>query len=239
MTRSLLPVTDVVNITCLPEHEQWKRLSAKRSFRPPHTLEPTRRNLASLLNAVLPMWGQCELDERKILLALEASCRSNEDKAANRLRAEALLQLGKMLGGVEERGFRGHRLSVDVSLQATNSLIVEYQGRPAIPFFDLRKSGKLSSAGRETLFAMNYHLINQTYAEFRDYDLLIFKYWEESPSNKGFFPYVFNGMPAYSYEALDQRIRRTFEIWHAVLEGRKTQDAEGEGTLFAKIANPI
>ena len=79
---------------------------------------------------------------------------------------------------------------------------------------------------------MNYHLIIDAGEEFREFGLVILKYWEESQSNKGMTPYFFDGHPRFSYEQLTEMISLTHSIWMEILEGRKQEQADDDGPLF-------
>ena len=236
MTSRRLPETDIAKICVRPEREQYKLLKGKKSFRPPHSLEATRRNLAALVGVETPMFPGAKVDPKAALKALESSISKKEDLAPNILRAKAILEFRRRsLGRAASEPMRGHRVTVDNTIHLTHSLILEMDSKPVIPFFDLRKSGHLTADAREFVFAMNYHLLVDALEEFRDFGLVILNYWEESPQNFGLTPLVFSGVPKYSFEELTEMVARTYQIWLEVLDERKggEEPDEGHGPLFA------
>ena len=236
MTSRRLPETDIAKICVRPEGEQYKLLRNKRAFVPPHSLEPTRNYLSTLLGVPLPMFPEAKITREAALASLTSAIRRPKDRAPNLLRAEAILNFSeRSVQRAAKETMSGHRVTVDNTIHLAHSIILELDSKPVIPFFDLRKSGHLTSQAREFVFSMNYHLIIDAMEEFRDFGLVILNYWEESPQNLGLSPYVFGGQPMFSYEELTDMVAKTYSIWLEVLEERKTKGEpnEGHGPLFA------
>lgn len=236
MTSRRLPETDIANICHLSERDQLKRLRGKRSFVPPHSLDPVRRNLNPLFGVTSPMFPEKAIDEASALSALRGGCKKHQDIKPNLLRAEAILDFSR--SSVEfavEETFRSHRVTLDNQISLTHSLAIQIDSQPVIPFLDLRKSGALSSEARDVVFALNFHLIVDAFADFNDFGLVILNYWENSPQEKGLTPYFFNSRPKYTYEQLTNMIARTYEIWLEILDDRRRDsDANSDyGPLFA------
>ena len=235
MTSRRLPETDIANISVLPERDQYARLKNKRAFRPPHSLEPTRRCLNSLFGVSTPMFPDATIAPEDAIKALRSSIKRDQDRAPNLLRARSILNFREAcVTEAAAEAMRSHRISIDNSINLTHSLVVEINDRPQIPFIDLRKSGSLSKSARDFVFSMNYHLLIDANPDFAEFGLMILNYWEESASNFGLTPHWFNGVPKYSYEQLTDMIARTYQIWLDVLDERKRSDPdEGIGPLFA------
>ncbi|WP_420862436.1 hypothetical protein [Algirhabdus cladophorae] len=231
MTSRRLPETDIANICTLPENEQRFRLSAKRSFVPPYSLEHTRRNLSSLFGVKSPLCPDVEVDDRKTVEALMRCCKKESEALANANRASAIIDfrdanVGKSVVGA----MRSHRVTLDNSICLTHSLALEIGGKGYIPFLDLRKTGNLSSRARDFVFSMNYHLLIDSDPTYENFGLLVLNYWEKSSSENGLTPYFFDGNPKYSYDDLSNMIARTYEIWLDILAERKRQEP-GKDTM--------
>ncbi len=236
MTSRRLPETDIAKICVRPISEQYRLLRGKKSFRPPHSLEATRRNLASLIGVDTPMFPGKKVTPEEALTALERSISRQEDRVPNLLRAKSILQFREnSVQRAAEEHMRGHRVTLDNTINLTHSLLIEIDSKPTIPFFDLRKSGHLTADARDFVFAMNFHLLVDALEEFRDFGLVILNYWEDSASNFGITPIQFGGTPRYSFEELTDMVARTYRIWLEILEERKAKGEpdEGHGPLFA------
>ncbi|MBQ2260603.1 MAG: hypothetical protein II336_04475 [Loktanella sp.] len=175
-------------------------------------------------------------DDKRSLEGLKRAIRSPRDLVPNLRRAEAIIEFRKksVSNSIGET-FPSHSITIDNKVRLTHSFALEIDGRRVIPFVDLRKSGSLSSHAREFLFAMNFHLIVDTFSDFSDFGLVVLDYWEDSALSKGFTPHFFSGTPRYSYAELSDMIARTHSIWLEVLEGRKRGGEESGpiGPLFA------
>lgn len=238
MTKPRLPEPDLANICGLTEKEQWTRLFAKRQFRPPYSLNPTRRNLAPLLGAAAPLFPGTGLSREQKLNGLTKSIKDIAELKANLLRAEAILDfVDERDSSAAPQELRSHRISIDYEVKLSHDLLIEIGGKRLVPFFDLRKSGRLTSRGRDFVFAMNFHMIIDADVDYTDYGLVIFDYWEHKDGSKGLTPYFFDGQPSYSFEQLTDMIATTHRIWLEVLESRKKRSGgeDDAGPLFGMM----
>ncbi len=230
-----LPETDVAKICVRPKAEQYGLLRGKRSFRPPHSLEPTRNNLASLLGVPVPMFPEETVSREEAITSLMSSIKNEADRKPNLLRARAILDLrDRYIQRAADATMRGHRVTVDNTIYLAHSIILELDNKPVIPFFDLRKSGHLTAKARDFVFSMNYHLLVNSMENFRDFGLVILNYWEEAGQNFGLTPHFFDGRPKYSFEELTDMVATTYSIWLEILDERRNQGEpdEGHGPLF-------
>lgn len=234
MKKYQLPQDDLANICTMPMRDQRPMLERKRSFVPPHSLNPVRNEVLALHGVRLTLFPDATVEDAAAIKAFLASMRREQDKLPNKLRAEAIIEFRRtFVQSAIEYPFRAHRITIDNSVSLTHSLAVESGGKGYIPYYDLRKSGKLTERARDFVFSMNFHLIVDALAEFREFGLIVLNYWEESANVKGLTPYFFTGRPRYSYEELTDMIARTHELWVEVQEERHHREAARDaGPLF-------
>jgi hypothetical protein len=234
MKKYQLPQDDLANICTMPWGDQRRMLERKRSFVPPHSLNPVRNEILALHGVRLSLFPEAGVDDGSAIRAFVSSMRRSQDKLPNKLRAEAIIEFRRsFVQNAVEYPFRVHRITIDNAISLTHSLAIESRGQGFIPYYDLRKSGKLTERARDFVFAMNFHLILDALSEFRQFGLIVLNYWEESANLKGLTPYVFNGRPRYTYEELTDMIARTHELWLEVLEERMHREAQDDaGPLF-------
>ena len=130
----------------MSEKDQRSALERKCQFRPPHSLEHTRRNLATILGAVdtLPL-GEGALDGERARKAFLGSLKE-KDKHPNLLRFDALWDFrAQCVTGCVKHSFGSHRISVETSIKLSDPLLIEIDGKWCFPTSDLRKSGRLGS----------------------------------------------------------------------------------------------
>ena len=228
-----LPPTDLANIAVLRAEEQFERLMAKRDFVPPHSLEWTRRNLRVLMGAEgdlglgLPILSFEEL-RKTARNTIKRSC----DLTPNLKRCQAILEYSSKRRLVSREGVFGvHRVSADMSVAYAHS-IVSFEGEQGfIPFFDLRKSGGLTSGARDFIFSMNFHLIIDADVDFADCGLRVIKYIDPVNASPFMRDEIFSGEPRYGYDELSAMIAQTYEIWSEVQDIRRRADRDqGTGT---------
>jgi hypothetical protein len=236
MMKNHLPPDDLANICTMQLKDQKRMLERKRSFKPPHSLNPVRNEMLALHGVRLGLFPDDVMDDKSAIKAFVASMNREQDRQPNKCRAEAIMQFRRsFVQSALEYPFRSHRITIDNSLSLTHSLALQSRGKGYIPYYDLRKSGKLTERARDFVFSMNFHLIIDALSEFREFGLMVLNYWEESANVKGITPYFFSGRPRYTYEELTDMIARTHELWLEVLEERKHREAGADaGPLFRK-----
>lgn len=230
MTKRRLPETDLANIATLPRSEQKARLKLKRAFKPPYSLAAVRRNEGMLLGVEERLdLGVPRPEDSVLLEKLASKLPDPSERAANLRRAKALIHLRKSLvQHASEENFRSYPLSLDSYIKLTDPLLLVIGSVAHIPSSDFRKSGRLTTRGRDFYFAMNYHLIIDADVDYRTAGLVLLDYWEEDNSNFGISPYFFGGRPRYSFEELSDMIKFTIDLWDEVLEEAKKAGSDEE-----------
>ena len=237
MTKRRLPNTDLANICTMPARDQRVALQRKRQFRPPHSLEPTRRNLRTIMGVADALPLEAEKSDKARARSNFVDQLKEKDKVPNGLRFDALWDFRcSAVSECSAQSYGAHRISVESSIRLTDPLLLRIDGQLFVPTSDLRKSGRLVQRARDFVFAMNYHLIIDQDADFAECGLVLLEYWHESDSNHGITPHFFDGTPKYTYDELTEMIAFTYKLWDEILdEQRQREESDGQdvGPLFS------
>ncbi|MCL6283432.1 hypothetical protein M3P21_07780 [Ruegeria sp. 2012CJ41-6] len=244
MSKRQLPVTDLANSATLPVEARWSMLERKQDFVPPHSLEPTRRNIAMLLGVTDPLFPDHPRPSKDEIIATfeqtlpKGGKRAQRDREQNLLRARALLDFGET--SVARAAIEHHKsfaVAENTYIRTADPLVLEVDGRPCIPSTDFRKSGALTRRGLDFVFSLNFHMIVDYDPAFSDFDLVHLNYWQDKEGAVGITPEFHAGEPVFSYDDLNTMIRETLDIWDAIVAGRRKKSKdEDDGFWFGETA---
>lgn len=220
----VLPATDFANITTKRKAEQWLLLSKMERSYAPFSYEPTRRNLPSVLQAGLPLFGQFAPDEyTKTRSHIEKACKRGEAEAkANLAVCDALAEF------VQENSVRAAhepissvRIGEFEKISYTSPLTMNYQGKPYLIFADFRRGGGLTKDACEFVFSVNHHFIVEQDAYFEGVGLMVLQFGIADENKRVVRPVVFDGKPRYSIDELEDMVRTTNALWSSMQIRRK------------------
>lgn len=241
MSKNRLPVTDLANIIFLPETDQWRRLAAKRKFVPPHTLEPTRRNMSMLLGVHDPLFPAHERPPKiEILRRFHASLPKGEKRAkatreANMRRAEAMLDFADQhIQIARSAHFDSLVVGGEYRVRTADPFSLVVDGQRVVPSTDLRASGSLSELGRKVYFNLNYHMIIDRDPDFEEFGQVLLDFYTKG-SDYGFKAVHWDGVVEFTYDDLDKAVRSTLAIWDEIVTSRRASSRdEDDGTFFGE-----
>ncbi|MEM9495104.1 MAG: hypothetical protein AAGA09_03800 [Pseudomonadota bacterium] len=136
----------------------------------------------------------------------------------------------------EEHSVRGrHHDFYPLSLGTTEKvtywspIVVALEGRACVPFFDLRKSHKMTKLGKRFAFSAMHERIRASDPDFDEvaFAIVQFSSEKEVPRKPSFcFDEEFE---LFDFEELDAMTRETYEIWYEILDGRRYEARRSGG----------
>lgn len=234
----LLHDIDLARIAPLPHEERRRRLEQLRTGWPTLSYGPLRRSLGDIFNVDLGLFGPVTpLPWDKVARAVAGNSRSTEECEANLAVAEALhdyASRNNLTGRRQE--FLSLPLGEGTRVTYWIPLVLGVNGRALVPFIDPRRSSKrLTAAARRFVFSVMHERIRAADPDFVDVALGVFQFGVDDDGKRHPVLWTDDGVDLYSFEALDQMVRETYELWWEVCEDRTTQSRRkgtGTGGLF-------
>lgn len=221
----LLHNLDLARIAPLPADQKLIELRRLEAAFPPHSYNPFRASILDLLNVDA---GPLAILPRTPWTAISAEIERHSGHAKE---AVANLEVGEGLYEyASEHRLRGRRteffpLAVSIGHKVVywSPVVIEIDGRPVVPFFDPRRdSKKLTALGRQFVFSVMNERIRAADADFAEVGLAIMQFVNIREA-RPVVPYFDDGVSLWGFEALDEMIRETYEIWFAVLAEREAE----------------
>lgn len=232
MTTRLLPDIDLARIA--PQRDDMKRKSLEQMKGGFSTFsyKPVRACFSDIFNiqpdldlgAAGPTpWAVIESELRK---------RSKSDEEFNYNRRVALgLHDFATSGRVFGRRQEFFPLSMGIGQKVTLWLpmIIAIDEQASALFIEPRRTRGLSAEGRRFAFSMMHERIRAADEDFADVRLTIVQFSDPSADRRAVRLHTDEGVELYSREDLEQMVASTYEMWHEVLEERKSK-AQGKAT---------
>ena len=244
-TSRLLHDLDLARIALLTTAEKRVELSKLKASWPPYGYKPFRMTILDTLNieagplAPLPQtkWAAIEC-------AIRLWGTSPEEIAANLRVAEGLYHFACGLDVAGKRQeFYPLVLSPTEKLSASywSPIVISVDKRPVVPFFDPRKSNKLSPLGRQFALSAAHQRIRVLEHDFRDIELAVFQFSNPKVGLRVAKPYFASDIDRLvEYDELLSKVQETYAIWNEIFaerEEKRRQESRGsEGEEFRLIA---
>jgi hypothetical protein len=233
---------DLARIAPLPRDERRRRLEQLRAGKPPFSYEPLRRSLGDIFNVALGLFGQvAPLPWDRVARAIAENSRTPEEREANIAVAQALhgYACRNNLTG-RRHDFLALPLGEGNRVAYWLPLVLGVDGRALVPFIDPRRSSKhLTAEARRFVFSVMHERIRAADPDFADVALGIFQFGVDEDGTR--FPVLWtdDGIDLHDFEALDQMVRETYELWWEICEQREAEArtrGAGTGGLFGDAA---
>ncbi len=226
-----LPETDLARIAPLSPHQQRSQLRQHKFGRPPFSYEPLRQSIYDVINVAPDLFGATEPTSWEVVERLiRLRSKSEEEYKSNRSVAFSLHAYS-----ISE-GIRARRLeipplplSLDIRVRYWWPFVMLIRGLPVIPFFDPRRTRRLTATGRRFVFSMMHQAIRVPDPDLSEVRLGIFQFDSAENGERTLKLYVEGGEPLYDFAELDEMIRNTYAIWAEVLIER-VQEAHRRGS---------
>ncbi len=233
-----LPITDLARIATLHPSERLHRLKQVKSGGGSGSYEPTRRNLPDIVNrhpgafeSKRASWSQIECD-------LVRMSKSDHEERMNKTAARSIYDYC-VSHGVEARELDGFPLSfgIGVKLRCWSPALFIYSDRITIPFFDMRRTYRLSRQGIRFMFSVMHIALRENNPDYEQVQSEILRLRDET--ERSIRVISDREMHLFSYDELEVMVTDTYRLWHQVLEERaakatKANDDWEADQLFAK-----
>ncbi|SHG33183.1 hypothetical protein SAMN02745157_4038 [Kaistia soli DSM 19436] len=239
MKKRPIPETDLARITVLPWDRQRSELEHLKVSFSPYSYGSVRGVSGDILNISTIMLGATARPAWQIIAReIERNCRRGEDEiAANLAVGRALYQFS------EKHSVHGRReeffpltVGVFAKLRYWSQAVVSIDGRPSVVHIDPRKSSALDARSRRFVFSVMHQRIRLADPDFTEVTLGIMQVPKRADGSRQAELHVNTDVELYDFEALDQMITTTYEIWWDILaerEAKRRGDGSGEaGPLF-------
>jgi len=202
--------------------------------------EPTRRKLPDIVNrqagAFAPnptSWAQIESD-------LERMSKSAHEERMNKTASKAIRQYC-VENKVEARELEGFPLSfsIGVKLRCWSPALFLYADRMAAPFFDMRRTYRLTRDGRRFMFSVMHIALRENNPDYQNVELEILHLTDTSDRKVRLISE--HGMRLFGYDELEAMVRETYSLWESILDERRDATArpydDWDDGLFGSAAS--
>ncbi|MBR0752611.1 hypothetical protein JQ604_10485 [Bradyrhizobium jicamae] len=231
-----LPETDLARIAPMPRDEKRRALLQQKEGWSPYSYLPARLAVPDILNTqydLLPPssptpWAQVHsrvLHESRSTVEFE-----------NNLAVSAALYAHAQ----QQSCFSRHRPFGTVSTSIADplrywlDLVVTFQDRSFIPFFDPRRGKRLTARGRRFVFSMMHENIRVRDPDYAGLDLRIFQFSSAKDQPRELRIFSSEGEELYTFDELNEMIQETYDMWSEILFERtaKRRASGGAGPLI-------
>ncbi len=122
-----------------------------------------------------------------------------------------------------EQEIRALPLSLDLRVEYWWPFVMLVGGSPLIPFFDPRRSRRLTVLGRRFAFSMMHQAIRVADPDLADIRLGIFQFDASDDVSRPIRLHIDDGVSLYRFDELDEMIRETYAMWAEVLSEREAE----------------
>ncbi len=233
-----LPITDLARIATLHPSERLHQLKQVKSGGGFGSYEPTRRKLPDIVNrhpgafeSKRAGWSQIESDIARM-------SKSDHEERMNKTAARSIFDYC-VAHGVEARELDGFPLSfgIGVKLRCWSPALFVYPDRITIPFFDMRRTYRLSRDAVRFMFSVMHIALRENNPDYAEVQSEVLRLKDEPERNIRVISD--QRMRLFTYDELEQMVTETYQLWHAVLDERaakaaKANDDWSEDQLFAQ-----
>jgi hypothetical protein len=122
--------------------------------------------------------------------------------------------------GIEARELEGFPLtfSIGVKLRCWSPALFLYDDRMAVPFFDMRRTYRLTREGRRFMFSVMHIALRENNPDYQNVEHEIL-HLTDTP-DRAIRRISEKGMRLFSYDELEAMVRETYGLWVSVLHER-------------------
>jgi hypothetical protein len=221
-----LPEIDLARFAPLSIDEKRRQLEQHKAGRPLFSYDPLRRTIRDVINVTPDLFGPAEPTPwPKVEELIGRRAKPGGEYDSNIMVASSLYAYAVAEGvRAKQQEIRALPLSLDLKVAYWWPFVMVIAGRPLIPFFDPRRSHRLTSIGRQFVFSMMNEAIRVADPDLSGVQLGIFQF--EPPVDDGVRPlrlHTDQGVPLFGFDELDEMIRETYAIWAEVLGDREAE----------------
>ena len=219
-----LPITDLARIATMEPSLRLHALKQVKSGGGSGSYEPTRRKLPDIVNrqpgsfpAKPTSWDRIERD-------LARMSKSDHEERMNKTASKAIFQYCAD-NGIEARELDGFPLtfSIGVKLRCWSPALFLYKDRMAVPFFDMRRTYRLTREGRRFMFSVMHIALRENNPDYQNVEHEILHLSDQT--DRTIRRISEKGMRLFAYDELEEMVRETYGLWLSVLEERRDSAA--------------
>jgi hypothetical protein len=224
-----LPEIDLARIAPLPATLKRSALEQHKAGFPPFDYHPFRSALPDLVNQADMFGPTAPTSWDRVERQIQRRSRSVEEFDANCGVARSLHRFAESLGMTARRmEFFPLTLGTGTRVVYWHPVLLLVEGRPTVPFFDPRRSRRLSEQGRRFAFSVMHERIRVGDPDLAEVDLAIFQFDSLDEGARGLRVHRAEGVTLFSFDELNQMVTETYGIWTDVL-GERDEEARRRG----------
>jgi hypothetical protein len=231
----LLPETDLARIAPMPTEHKWNALEHYRISFPPYRYLPVRKSYSDILNVqsgFLQSTPRVPFSHVREVVRIES--RTAEEFQANLRVAEGLYNHAVAMSLTGRRvDFFPLNIGTGSKLVYWHSLLLAYEGKPLVPFFDPRRTAtRLTELGRRFAFSTMHERIRVADPDYANVLLGIFQFTVPKKGPRLPILYTDEGVALFTFDELAEMVRETYEIWTEVYTRRAKTPPKRSGGGF-------
>lgn len=222
-----VPEIDLANIAPLTDRKHKRAaLMQLKVGRPPFSYAPLRKTILDILNVQPgPLVEAKPASWDAIRIEIIRHCKSSAEVEANLRVAEGLFDYAEA-SGITGRRHEFYPLPLGVSAKVNywSHLIVNIGGRATVPFFDPRRTRKLTRIGRQFALSVMHERIRVADPDFAEVGLAIFQFANSEEGIRPPIRFTDESAALFKFDELSDMTAETYEMWKEVLDER-TEEA--------------
>lgn len=221
-----LPEIDLARVAPLSADEKRRQLEQHKVGWPPFSYDPLRRTIHDLINVSPSLFGPTEATPwSKVAQLIWRRCKSEDEHKSNLAVAQSLYAYASAEGiRAREQEIRALPLSLDLKVEYWWPFVMLMRDHPLIPFFDPRRSRRLTILGRRFAFSVMHQAIRVADPDLAEVRLGIFQFESRNDGQRPVRLHTDEGVSLYGFDELDEMIRETYAIWAEILSEREAED---------------
>jgi hypothetical protein len=178
-----------------------------------------------LINVAPHLFGPADATPwSKVAQLIWRRCKSEDEYKSNLAVAQSLHVYASAEGiRAREQEIRALPLSLDLKVEYWWPFVMLIGHRPLIPFFDPRRSRRLTVLGRRFAFSMMHQAIRVADPDLAEVSLGIFQFEPVDDGSRLVRLHTDEGVSLYGFDELDEMIRETYAMWAEVLSEREAE----------------
>jgi hypothetical protein len=182
--------------------------------------EPTRRKLPDIVNRKAGSFPLKQTSWQQIESDLARLSKSQHEERMNKTASKAIRQYCDE-NEVEARELEGFPLSfsIGVKLRCWSPALFLYKDRIATPFFDMRRTYRLTREGRRFMFSVMHIALRENNPDYQNVEHEILHLTDTT--DRKIRVISERGMRLFTYDELEIMVRETYRLWDAVIDERR------------------
>jgi hypothetical protein len=220
-----LPEIDLARIAPLQAGERRRQLEQHKAGRPPFSYDPLRQTIHDVINVTPDLFGPAEATPWPKVEQLIWRRSKSEDEYNSNIVVARSLHTYAIAEEIRARQQEIRSLPLGIDLRVTYwwPFVMVIAGRALIPFFDPRRSRRLTNIGRRFVLSMMHEAIRVPDPDLAGVQLGIFQFEPVEDGVRFLKLYTDEGVPLFRFDELDEMICDTYATWAEVLGERETE----------------